>query len=99
MGSGYKFICHSCGNTYRVLWGIGFEFPVVYKRIMDGIKDGKYGEAWKKLLAKKKYVAVDAEFYVFCCSRFKNWTVEPVFYVWLNCKSKKRGEGQCQKKY
>ncbi len=76
MGAGYEFTCSKCGKKYSVCWGIGFMYPEVFSDTLKAIKKGEYGEEYKKLALSEKYVAVDAEEYVYSCRKCGNWTTE-----------------------
>ncbi|MCR5847256.1 MAG: hypothetical protein K6G75_03985 [Lachnospiraceae bacterium] len=76
MGWGYGFKCSKCKREYSYGVGVGFMFPEVYENLMKEVKKGKYGEEWKDLALKTKHVAIDAEEYLYCCSKCGNWKTE-----------------------
>ncbi len=59
-----------------VLWGSGFAYLKVYAETLKAVKEGEYGEEWKQLATSEKYVAIDAEDYVYGCKRCGNWKKE-----------------------
>lgn len=68
MGAGYGYFCEKCGKDFFVSWGIGFLYPMVYKKILEDIKSGKYGEEMKAAALSNSDVAVDAESHLYVCS-------------------------------
>lgn len=73
MGSGYSFKCKKCRHEYSIHLGIGMMFPNVYRSCLSDIKEGKYGEEWKKLALSEEYIAVDASRYLYICDSCGNW--------------------------
>ena len=47
--------------------GVGLGYPMVYREIVGDIKAGTYGSDMKGLMDSGKYVAVDAENYIYYC--------------------------------
>ena len=43
MGTGYRYECENCGESSNVLLGMGYSFPDVCERVMDGIAAGEFG--------------------------------------------------------
>ena len=82
MGSGYGFVCKKCGNRYSVNTGIGFMFPDEYKKLVDKIKKGRYGEEWKQLFKSTPKAVVDAESELYICNGCGNWDVSPVASIY-----------------
>ena len=82
MGSGYGFVCKKCGNRYSVNTGIGFIFPNEYKKLVDKIKKGRYGEDWKHLFMSTPGAVVDAEKELYICKGCGNWDVSPVASIY-----------------
>lgn len=76
MGYGFGFTCSKCGEQYCATCGVGFEFPQVYQELLKDIKNGKYGAEWQKLALSDETVAVDAERYLYVCSKCGCWAVE-----------------------
>ena len=76
MGSGIGYKCSKCGKRYSVCTGIGMMYPAVYEKLMKDIKEGKYGEEWKILSESEPNVAVDAERYLYICSKCPHWDVD-----------------------
>lgn len=76
MGQGIGFKCSKCGKEYAACPGIGFLFPEQYKEIQAAAKKGKFGPEWKELVNSGKYIAVDAETYLYVCGKCDYWTVE-----------------------
>ena len=76
MGCGVGFKCSKCGKEYETHTGIGMGFPMVYKRTIDEVKNGRYGEEWKRLALSEDFVAVDAERYLYICEKCGYWTVD-----------------------
>lgn len=76
MGTGHGFTCKKCGYYYEISLGIGMMFPKVYQSCIRDIKVGKYGEEWKTLARRQKYIAVDAEEYLYVCESCRNWKTD-----------------------
>lgn len=72
MGQGIGFKCSKCGKEYVACPGVGFLFPEQYKEIQVAAKEGKYGPEWEELVSSGKYVAVDAETYLYICGKCNN---------------------------
>lgn len=68
MGYGYYYKCRKCRHKYEVHLGAGMMFPRVYRRLLQDIAEGKYGEEWKALVRETPYAAVDADKVVYICS-------------------------------
>ena len=77
MGDVLRLRCSKCKKEYSVWWGIGFAFPTVYEKIMKAAKNGEYGQEWKTLTTTTKFVAIDAEDYVYLCGKCNHWNNEP----------------------
>ena len=77
MADGLRLKCSKCNKEYGVSWGIGFSFPTVYKNTLKAAKTGEYGPEWQELTTKTKYVAIDAESYVYLCEKCRNWSSDP----------------------
>jgi len=74
MGSGKVFKCTSCGKEFMSMTGIGMGFSNEYQEIVSKIKNGEYGEDFKKLMNSKKGVVVDLERNLYICKKCGNWT-------------------------
>ena len=61
MGRGKSYKCSKCGKEYSASWGCGYMFTLEYDELIEAIKKGKYGEAWKELLLSDEYTVVDVE--------------------------------------
>ena len=59
MGSGFEYKCSKCNNEYGITLGIGMMYPVVYKELVDEVKNGAFGEEWKQLFDNTENIAVD----------------------------------------
>lgn len=65
MGYGINISC-KCQDK-ELLLGAGLGYPMVYQETVDDIKAGKYDSEMKDLMNSSKYVAVDAEKYIYYC--------------------------------
>ncbi len=73
MGKGYSYVCSKCGKNFDVFLGIGMMFPVIYRRTIEEIKSGKYGEEWKKIFNSQPYTATNAHKYLYKCKNCGYW--------------------------
>lgn len=76
MGYGRRFVCSKCKKEYNASWGVGFSFPEEYERTLSDIRKGKYGEVMKAISHDERYIAVDAEEYLYICGKCNAWKVE-----------------------
>ena len=76
MGEAYRFKFSRCGKDYSASWGIGFAFPNVYADTVKKIVAGEYGSEWKHIFESEKYVAVNADTYVYVCKRCGGWKAD-----------------------
>lgn len=76
MGYGIQFECEKCGKAYRIKLGVGMGFPNVYRRTIEDVKEGVYGEQWKKIATETAYAAVDATKEIYICSSCGHWKEE-----------------------
>lgn len=68
MGNGFLIKCERCGYEFTCFTGIGMMFPVVYKDIVNDIKDGKYGEEHKVFLNEHPNAVINCERKFYMCS-------------------------------
>ena len=61
MGSGFKIRCKKCSYDFTAFLGIGMLFPSVYQNTVSEIKEGKYGEEYKKFFEENPNAAVNCE--------------------------------------
>lgn len=73
MGRLYAYKCSKCGNEFRVRFGGGFFYGDILKEQMDKVRNGEYGEHWKKLFEGEKGVKLDAGYSVFHCDNCGSW--------------------------
>ncbi len=76
MGEMINFVCGKCGEEYSVFYGNGFRFYKEYEDTVLALEKGEYGSEWKELFLNNKYVAIDAESYVYFCKKCGNWQEE-----------------------
>ena len=50
MGTGFQLSCRRCGYTLEAELGIGFRYPVVYRKILESAKAGRLGEGPQRFL-------------------------------------------------
>jgi len=67
MGNADLFVCKKCRYEFYAATGIGMMFPIAYKHTVEEIKDGKYGEEWKRHLEDHPDAAVNCESDFFVC--------------------------------
>lgn len=64
---GYGLNIHCGCRDKELMLGVGLGYPMVYRETVEDIKAGKYGIEMKDLMNSGKYVAVDAENYIYYC--------------------------------
>ena len=75
MGFGYAFICEKCNETFFACSGYGMNFPAYYQEVIQDIENGTYGDEWNDTLCSRPSIAVDAECYIYKCSKCGHWEV------------------------
>lgn len=75
MGSGVVLKCN-CGAVYEISLGIGMMFPTVYQETLEAVEKGQYGIEWQQLVSNTKYIAIDAERYLYYCEECGRWEVQ-----------------------
>lgn len=74
MGNGYKIKCKKCGYDYRAMLGVGMLFPSLYEKTVSEIKEGKYGEDYKKFFEDNPDAAVNCEAVLAVCEQCGNFS-------------------------
>lgn len=64
---GYGLNIHCGCRDKELMLGVGLGYPMVFEETVNDIKFGKYGEEMKGLINSGKYIAVDAEYYMYFC--------------------------------
>ena len=59
MGNGFGIKCKKCGYNYVGINGIGYMYPVEYASTVKDIREGKYGEEYRKLFEEHEDAAVN----------------------------------------
>ena len=77
MGYGYSLECRKCHSSFSVDLGCGMMFPIVYSRIVEEIKQGKFGDEWKEFFLNQPYMLVDGNNRLYLCEQCGKWSVEP----------------------
>ena len=77
MGTGYRYECENCGESSNVLLGMGYSFPDVCERVMDGIAAGEFGPELQQAQAKSSMSGVCAEARLYECKSCGHWEVIP----------------------
>ena len=75
MGQGYSFHCKKCNKTYDVAEGIGFLYPSEYRKMVEKIKNGRFGKTIRELYTGTPFVTVDASRVVLICESCRHWRV------------------------
>ena len=79
MGVGINVSCKCRNKSYML--GIGMLFPDTYKKTVDKIKAGKYGDEGKNIMDTIKYAVVDIESSLYLCKHCGNLIqAEPMDY-------------------
>ena len=76
MSKGYNFKCKKCGEEYSVFTGIGTLMPMGYRRTLDEIRQGVWGEEYRQAFADNPLMAVDVEEEVYICGTCGRWKNE-----------------------
>lgn len=76
MGRIHKYICSGCGEKYSTIIGIGMMNEMLEKRMLEDIRDGKYGQEWKKLVERKDFCEIDTRKSVYICPECGRWKNE-----------------------
>ena len=76
MSTSYSCKCKKCGEVYYVFTGIGTLMPMGYRRTLDEIRQGVWGEEYKQTLADNPLMAVDVEEEVYICGTCGRWKNE-----------------------
>ena len=67
MGYGIGVKC-KCQDKELTL-GVGMMYPSAYKETMDAIRAGEHGAEMRDLVRSGKYIAVDAEYFIYYCDK------------------------------
>ena len=67
MGNGFTIRCEKCGYEFTALLGVGMKFPSEYEQTVKAIKDGIYGEEYKKFFEEHPNAAVNCELITAVC--------------------------------
>ena len=70
MGAGINVSCKCKNKSYML--GVGMMFPDEYKKTVDRIKAGKFGEEGKNIMRTVKYAVVDIENSLYLCEKCGN---------------------------
>ena len=97
MGFGSNFLCKKCGETYSYQIGIGFLYYEVKERLLEEIKDGKYGDEYKKALDENPKADIDGHRIIFKCPQCSYWEDNYDLTLTVNGKTIKRYNYTCPK--
>ena len=75
MGIGYEFECSKCKYKYSVSLGMGMGYYKEYKRLLQYIKDGVYGNELQQAMKETPYAAINAERVLYICKDCGHWEV------------------------
>lgn len=75
MGYGFVFTCHKCKEKNWIKTGVGMGYPNLFRRTVQNVKDGYYGNRMKRIAKSIRYAAVDAEKKFYYC-RCEYWKTE-----------------------
>ena len=95
MGDGRYLRCSNCNNGSILALGVGMAFPEEYKDTLKDIKDGVYGEEYKKMMLSRKDIAVDLENNLYLCEKCGEWEVNYCFDFYV---PKNNGESVIKEK-
>lgn len=72
MGYRIEVKCKKCKFKQMYHLGVGMMFPRVYQRIVDAVRNGEYGEEWKKFFEENTGAAIMAEQRLYQCFACKH---------------------------
>ena len=67
MGTGYKLECKKCGFIKSVSLGIGFCYPQECRQTLEKMKDGEFGEEFRRSANTLRGAAIHQERALFRC--------------------------------
>lgn len=84
MGYGFEVKCKKCKFKQMYLLGVGMMFPEVYRRIVESVRNGEYGEEWKECFKKNTGAVIRAEQRLYQCSYCNNIEQDYDLSLYLN---------------
>lgn len=84
MGYGIEVKCKKCKFKQIYHLGVGMMFPRVYQRIVGAVRNGEYGEEWKKFFEENTGAAIMAEQRLYQCSACKHLEQDYDLSLYLN---------------
>ena len=69
MGEVIKFSCRRCGHEKRMRMGVGmhWDLDALFSGVVNGAKEGRYGEEWKLELMKDPSLALNVSDEIYVC--------------------------------
>lgn len=77
MGTTRGYICEKCGYEFTSSYGVGFMYPAFYRKTIDEMKAGKYGELGKLFFEMYPDGAVDISEATFKCRQCEKYMSGP----------------------
>lgn len=59
MGTGYNYVCKTCGKEFTAYLGVGFKYPQLYQDVMNSAREGKLGIKVKQFIINNPHAAID----------------------------------------
>lgn len=76
MFRGELLVCEHCGKNHYITTGGGLYFEEYSSSMLRNMKDGKFGEEYKKLVNENKNLYVDCLRKVYYCDKCENWEIK-----------------------
>ena len=90
MGSGYVIKCKECGFSYDVSIGIGFLYSDVCDKILEDMKNGKFGEDFKESANTITNPAIHQSDELFVCDNCGFWRASEIIDLCSPIETKKK---------
>ena len=76
MGRGYNYKCKKCRKDYQLRLGAGWSLPDIYVETVEAIRQGAFGEEYRRLFDSEAFICVDVEKDLFICRSCGRWRAE-----------------------
>ena len=73
MGTGYNYVCKTCGKEFTAYLGVGFKYPQLYQDVMNSAREGKLGIKVKQFIINNPHAAIDPKTVIAKCEKCGNY--------------------------
>lgn len=73
MGTGYNYVCKTCGKEFTAYLGVGFMYPQLYQDVMNSAREGKLGIKVKQFVIDNPHAAIDPKSVIAKCEKCGNY--------------------------